>query len=258
MKLYDFKILTIKDEKTIFVSKVEKLYSYNIATNQIEKIYNFKPNILTLLSSTTNLLRRLFRNDIRYAIQIDFENLLLVWNKKIYRFNYSSKKIENVIDLPRGSRPLNITKINSLKGFDDGIYFGEYFNNPKKNSVNIYQYLNDNLKKVYEFPGGTINHIHNIIIDRFRDCLWILCGDFENGASIYKAENNFQSIVCIGCGNQNYRSCVAFPTKEGLVYATDSQFNQNTIRLLCEENNEWTSKSIFNINGPCIYGTKIE
>ena len=132
MKLYDFKILTIKDEKTIFVSKVEKLYSYNIVTNQIEKIYNFKPNILTLLSSTTNLLRRLFRNDIRYAIQIDFENLLLVWNKKIYRFNYSSKKIENVIDLPRGSRPLNITKINSLKGFDDGIYFGEYFNNPKK------------------------------------------------------------------------------------------------------------------------------
>jgi hypothetical protein len=56
-------------------------------------------------------------------------------------------------------------------------------------------------------------------------------------------------------GKQNYRACVAFPTKEGLLYGTDSQFEENSIRLLFNQNG-WKTKKIFDVNGPIIYGSK--
>jgi hypothetical protein len=113
------------------------------------------------------------------------------------------------------------------------------------------------VKKVYTFAAGQINHIHNIVFDKFRNCAWVLTGDFESGAGIWQAFDDFRRIKCIANGQQRYRACVAFVVKEGLLYATDSQFEQNYIRLI--EIGESTLKfvSLFPTNGPCIYGTEL-
>src|SRR5690606_24197021 len=100
--------------------------------------------------------------------------------------------------------------------------------------------------------------IHNLIPDRFRDCVWILAGDFDDSAAIYKATENFNKIEKIVSGHQEYRSCVAFPVEQGLLYATDSQFEQNSIRLLKEDTNKkWISEPLHYINGSCIFGALI-
>ena len=257
MKLKNLLVLAVENENTVYVSNLNRLYTYNIETNLLKEIYRFNADISTVLSKFSKIFRRLFRNDIRYAYKIDDENLLAVRSKKIYRINTFSGQIESTIILPRGSRPLNIIKVEELSGFSDGLYFGEYFSNPTKESVKIFQYLNDRLKEVYVFPNGELNHIHNLIVDHYRKCIWILTGDFGEGAAIYQATQNFQKVKCIVSGYQKFRSCVAFPVKEGLVYATDSQFEQNSIRLLFEDNGEWTTKDLFAINGPSIFGTKI-
>ena len=85
----------------------------------------------------------------------------------------------------------------------------------------------------------------------------ILTGDFENSSAIWIAENNFNKVYPVLRGKQDYRSCVAFPTKEGLLYGTDSQFQQNSIRLLYKDTN-WNTRKIFDVNGPIIYGSKIK
>ena len=84
--------------------------------------------------------------------------------------------------------------------------------------------------------------------------MWILTGDFGSKVGIYKAKNNFESVEPIKLGKQKYRSCVAFPTKLGLLYATDSQFIQNSIRLLYKKKDRWITKIIHKINGPSVYG----
>src|SRR5690606_22317341 len=148
--------------------------------------------------------------------------------------------------------PLQITKIEDLKGFNNGIYFGEYFGNPLKSSVKILQYKDNALDEVFVFPPGIINHIHNLVVDKYRDCIWLLAGDTDDSAAIYKIQNNFKDIERVVYGKQIYRSCVLFPLETGLLYATDSQYQTNSIRLLSRKAAGWESEHVFDINGPCI------
>ena len=147
--------------------------------------------------------------------------------------------------------------IKNSNSFEDGVYFGEYFANPNKKDVKIYRInFEFNIKEIYIFEQGKIEHIHSLVFDNFRDCIWVLTGDFKESAAIWQVKNNFNLVIKIFGGNQLYRSCVAFPLKEGLLYATDSQYQQNTINLLSLENENWKVDSLCNINGPVIYGTK--
>ena len=251
--------IAFKDNVTLFLSNINKVYTLNTETFVKNEIFRFRTDLFSIMSSFSSILRRLLRKDTRFALKIDDEYLILIKDKCIYKIDFKSSKLVSCVMLPRGSRPLNMTIVDSLNGFNDGIYFGEYFENPLKTSVKVLQYTNDdNFRVVYEFPDGAINHIHNLVVDKYRECIWLLTGDTEDSAGIYQITNNFKTVTKVACGKQEYRACVLFPLENGLLYATDSQFQLNSIRFLCQKQNGWESKHVFDINGPCIYGTKIE
>lgn len=259
MLLKKYQVLAFKDADTLLISKLNKVYTFNIESNEINEIFRFKSDLFTVLSSYSSVLRRLFRKDFRLGLKINNENLLLVKDKCIYRLDLESNRLVGKVSPERGTRPLNITKVESLNGFDDGVYFGEYFTNPLKSSVKIYKYGYDNqLKVVYEFSAGLMNHIHNLVVDKYRDCIWVLAGDTDDGAAIFQIKDNFKSVERIVFGKQKYRSCVLFPLEDGLLYATDSQYEGNSIRFLTKKRDKWESLHLSDINGPCIYGTKIK
>ena len=91
-----------------------------------------------------------------------------------------------------------------------------------------------------------------------RNCIWILAGDFGEAASIWKAKNGFKEIEKVVSNHQKFRSCVAFPISEGLLYATDTQFEGNSIRILIYDGMYWKSKKIASLNGPCIHGMELK
>lgn len=258
MILKNFQVLAYNDSNSVFISKHNSIYLFILGEKRMEKIYSFPNSKKIYLSKVSTYFRRLLRTDIRFAIKLDSDHLLVVLNQKFYKLSIGQKKIISIVDLPRGSRPLNMSILNGLNGFDNGIYFGEYFPNPTKKIVHIYKYEDDFLKKVFSFPLNSIDHVHNMIVDKQKKCLWILAGDFGDGAAIYKATDNFKSVERIVYGEQKYRSCVGFPVKDGLLYATDSQFEKNTIRVLKKENEVWKSESVSPINGPCIFGTQLK
>jgi hypothetical protein len=85
----------------------------------------------------------------------------------------------------------------------------------------------------------------------------VLTGDFEKSAGIWQVFDDFRRVSCVVGGEQKFRSCVAFALEEGLLYATDSQFETNNIRLLKVDEPSVKSIPLFSINGPSIYGTNI-
>ncbi|MDB3927287.1 hypothetical protein N9343_00935 [Flavobacteriaceae bacterium] len=257
MKILEGLKSLIINENKLVLSDLHGLYIYDLNVESLKKIYNFKHTFKSIISCLGRPLRRLLREDVSLAIFDDNESILFVKNKKITSLNILTSTINYEIKLPRGSRPLNLLKIKSNKNFNDGIYFGEYFSNPKKNKVNIFKIEKGNLKSVFTFNENIINHIHNLVLDQYNNCIWILTGDFGSGAAIYQATDNFKTVKKIFGGLQKFRSCVAFPNKDGLLYATDSQFETNSIRILYKEHNNWLEKSINIINGPCIFGTTI-
>lgn len=157
-----------------------------------------------------------------------------------------------------GRGPLSFTVVEGVQGVEDGIYFGEYFGNRQRAPVHVYKRDKDgSWNVIYSFAQGEINHIHGLVPDPQRNCIWLLAGDFEHSASIWMIKNDFKDVHPVLRGEQAYRACVAFPTEQGLLYATDTQINRNAIRLLACRDGEWRSDSLMEINGSCIYGCQL-
>ena len=158
-----------------------------------------------------------------------------------------------------GRGPLQFCVIKNIEGFVDSVCFGEYFGNHQRNAIKIIQRNGEGRwKSCYQFKDGEINHVHALIPDIYNQCVWILAGDFEHSAAIYMAKNNFQDVELIVNGHQNFRACVAFPTAEGLLYATDTQLENNSVRLLKKNDESWCSTKLYDLNGSCIYGCELK
>lgn len=228
------------------------VYENGVCIDKFRIICSFNELIL----SRIKLLNRLFRLGIRSAISLSENIIITSIGNNIREIDIKSRRISFGFKLSNGIRPLIFTEVKDIFGFDDGFYFGAYLSNPNKNPVSIYKRITkDFWQPVYTFDKGAINHIHNLIPDKFRNCVWIFTGDFAESAAIWKATNNFKTVTKIFSNHQKYRGCVGFPIKEGLLYATDSPFEQNKIYLL---DNTYTLKNICEINGSCIYGCQVE
>ena len=240
----------------VLISKGHKIFALDPITGSKSYLNKFSISFCYRAISFSALASRVFRYGVNLGVQKDESSVLLVFNKKIFNLNLDTNEISESFSLNRGSRPLNMTKIQNINGFDDQMCFGEYFMNFEKKAVHIYSMdCNGSWVISYTFPEGQIEHIHNIVPDANRDLLWILTGDFDNSSAIWIAENNFKNVYPVLRGEQDYRACVAFPTREGLLYGTDTQFEQNSIRLLYK-GKEWKTRKILDVNGPIIYGAK--
>ncbi len=220
--------------------------------NRIEKTISIRISTKERLLGWSRLMSRLFRFGVRSSIALDNETAILSIGNSLFELNVESGNLSTGWYCGDGIRPLALTNVNVLEGFEDGIYFGGYLKNNDKHPVHIYHRVEeDKWRVVYTFPEGAINHIHNLVSDPYRKCIWCFTGDFGDAAAIWKMENGFQDVKCIASNDQQYRGCVVFAIPEGLLYATDTPFAKNSIYLLKEDA---SLQSICSISGSCIYG----
>ena len=165
--------------------------------------------------------------------------------------------------IQRGTRPLHITAVPS-----GSVYWGEYFDNRERVEVHIYVSTDRGRTWhiAYTFPAGSIRHVHNIVYDRWAECLWILTGDEGDECKVLRASCDLRSVETVLAGNQQARAVAAIPTQEGLYFSTDTPFERNHVYRLDRNGNveqvgELASSSIFGcrVGGEAIFfSTMIE
>lgn len=196
---------------------------------------------------------RLLRLGVRAAMAVAEDKILLSVGNSVYELELSDGELSDGYFCGEGIRPLAFSYVRGLSRVDDGIYFGGYLSNSDKKPVSVYRRVaKDSWKVVYTFPQGTVNHIHTVVCDPYRDCLWIYTGDFGEAAAIWKVTDNFSKVERVCCNDQKYRGCVVFPLPEGLLYATDAPFADDYIYLMNPD--DCSVKTIAPIAGSCIYG----
>lgn len=214
--------------------------------------YPLFSNMKEILVGRFNPLFRLLRLGIRAAVPLDDNRIVLSVGNHLYEYDFASQTLSAGYFMGEGIRPLIFTTVKVITGFEDCICFGGYRGNKDKEPVHIYKRIDiDKWETVYTFKQGAINHVHNIIADPYRNCLWAFTGDFDEASAIWKITDNFNKVERVLCNDQKYRGCVIFPIKEGLLYATDAPFAPNYIYLLKED---LTIETICELNGSCIYG----
>jgi len=228
------------------------------SSGNILPLFNFPETKLNSFLGLFSLYFRLKRLGVMTSIATHY-GVFFTYGGKIYKYDLREKTLIDEYTFSQGRGPLKFCEIQGVPGFSDSVCFGEYFGNHKRKSIKVLQRKNGaEWFSPFEFNDGEINHIHALVPDVINKCVWILVGDFEHSAAIYMAKNDFKDVELIVSGKQCYRACIAFPASGGLLYATDTQIENNSIRLLSKKDNKWTSDKLFDINGSCIYGGELK
>ena len=252
----NFKSLIAIDDKSILGYKNGAIHIYNLKKNSIQKIVKLPQSLFWKFLSKIRIFERTFRMEPRFAIKLNNEEYLISYRGAMYRLSLYSKEIVLEQKYINGMiNPLHPCMIQGLKGFEDGVYYGEYTGNSERLPVSVYKRNANNgtWKCVFSFNQGQINHIHNIVPDYINQRMLILTGDTDSASGIWSAKENFSSVEPLLIGKQQYRSCGLFPVEHGFIYATDAPLDANYIFHSKLIKGKWETEKLYELQGSVIY-----
>lgn len=226
------------------------LFKCLVSSGKAENFAKVK-DLKNAILSKFRLTRRLFRAEITHLYRFQNDTWMCIAKKGIFRYNKASKLFEKCCDIEKGSRPMNL-----CQGNDGSIYYGEYCFNPQRHPMRIFcSKDNGNTWNVaYTFGAGEINHIHGVFNDPYTGRLWVATGDDDEACIFGYTEDGFKTFVKEYTGSQQYRVCVPLFTPDEIVFATDSQYEQNVIRSIDRKTGE--VKDFQKIQGSGIYAAQ--
>lgn len=233
-----------------FISKGYRIYRYN-PKNTEKELFGVLDDKRNACLASFKLTRRLLRTEITHLYHFQNDIWMCIAKKGIFKYNNKSKLFDKCCDIEKGSRPMNLCQSQ-----DGTIYYGEYCNNPYRKPMRVFQSKdNGNTWSVaYEFKDGEINHIHGIFNDPYTGHLWVATGDDDKACIFGYTEDGFKTFEKKYMGSQQYRVCVPMFTKDEIVFATDSQYEQNVIRSINRKTGE--VKDLQKIQGSGIYAVQ--
>jgi len=219
----EFRALWVGEGQQLYGCRGRRLLLTDDWGRSFQTLGEIPPSPLLDLGYATRLSSRLLRLGLHYMCVTRKGTLVLVGRKVIYRA-MPGRPLEAVFEVPRGTRPLNVT-------VDDGnrLYFGEYFGNADRQPVSVY--CSDDDGKTWHvthtFEAGRIRHVHGIQYDPYRKGLWIMTGDDDDEAFVGFTRDGFRSMETVSSGSQAARVVSGVPTPEGLLCGTDTPREAN-------------------------------
>src|SRR5438477_4330772 len=200
--------------------------SFHQRSVQWEAVAKFQPTFWRRFTCKNRLTFRLVRDGFHSLVVLPNGGLVGGVPGAIVTLMPGDREFRVTHKIVRGTRPLNIAAVPGGQ-----VYWGEYFDNPARDEVHIYA-SNDcgrTWQIAYTFLKGAIRHIHNIVYDRWQNCLWILTGDYGAECRILRASCDLKTIDVALAGNQQARAVAMVPSAEGLYFSSDTPLETNHI-----------------------------
>jgi hypothetical protein len=198
-------------------------------TFQWNEVARYRPQWWRNVSSRSALSFRLARDGF-HALAITREgDLVAAVPGAIATLRAGETEFRVTHRLLRGTRPLHLTAIP-----DGRVFWGEYFDNPRRDEVHIYSSADGGFTWgiAYTFASHSIRHVHNIVYDSWKSCLWIFTGDYGSECRILRASLDFRSVEEVARGSQQARAVAAIVAEDGIYFASDTPLEQNYIYFL--------------------------
>ena len=212
-------------DSQVVVSYNNKIIQYNRLGKKITSITLPISNFIGVLLSRSDLFRRFFRFGVIGSCCYGDE--FICWTrKKYFIINMSNFEIIGQGAFPDNVYPLYMTYISSEE-YIPGFYFGGYLSNPQKKPVSVYRVDNFGCRSIFTFDKGEINHIHNILYSEVMNKVFLLCGDFGDGARIVEVSDSWKQHRALLKGQQHARTCIGLFKDNCIVYPTDTSSEEN-------------------------------
>ena len=217
----------------ILLAKGYELYVANLDCSRLRRVGAVPQVLAARTARRSRTLERIFRLGLRFGFRISEDGYLLAERSRIWILDLASGSVRLDHLIERGSRPLFISRIQGVNGFEDCVCYGEYWENLARDPVRIWVRNQSGIWRVaHTFPKGTVEHVHGMIPDERRGIVWILTGDFGDAAGIWVARNDFTDVAPVLVGKQEFRCCWLAFWGDRIIYATDSHLESNSVREL--------------------------
>lgn len=196
---------------------------------QWHQVGKYSPSWWRNLSAISRLSSRLFRDGFHALAVLPSGHLVAAVPGAIITLAPGETEFQVTHHVIRGTRPLHFAAVP-----DGRIFWGEYFDNHDRAEVHIYVStdLGASWTVAHTFSRGSVRHVHNLVYDRWDDCLWVLTGDEGNECRVLRASCDFRGVDAVICGNQQARAVALLPTTDGLFFSTDSPSEPNYVYRL--------------------------
>jgi hypothetical protein len=234
---------------TLYASRGYKVFRGRARRGQFEfeAVAELRPAWWKSLSSRARLSSRLVRDGFHALTVLPSGDLVGVVAGAIVLLQAGDGEFRVTHKVTRGTRPLHIAATPAGHCF-----WGEYFDNPDRRQVHIYGSCDrgESWQIAHTFAPGEIRHVHNIVYDRFENCLWILTGDEGRECRILRATCDLRQIDVVLCGTQQARAVALVPTPDALYFSSDTPSESNYVYCLDRRGNlaqvgALTSSSIY-------------
>ena len=246
------RVLTWSGE-TLYASHGYEVLRTTIDREKIEwqRMGRFRPPFWRMLSSRNRLAYRLVRDGFHALAVLRSGTLIGAVPGAIITLAAGDSEFRITHQIVRGTRPLHFATTP-----DGRIFFGEYFDNAARHEVHIYASRDEgkSWQIAYTFPKGTIRHVHNIVYDRWQNCLWTFTGDYGDECRILRASCDLRTLDVVMSGNQQARAVAAVPLEDGLYFASDTPREKNHIYCLSRSGK---LDVLSDIESSSIYGCRV-
>ncbi|MEM8981968.1 MAG: hypothetical protein AAGC71_02990 [Pseudomonadota bacterium] len=250
-RLGRYRPLLVDEHDRLWASRGYTLYKSSDHGERFDVVGRLDAGFAHQLAGRLTLSSRLLRAGFHGLRILDNGTLLGVVKGGIVRLAPGETQFTVVHRFRHGSRPLTLCTTPGGAAF-----YGEYWGNDQREAVRIVGSFDagDTWQAVYEFPAGSIRHVHGVHYDPYRDCCWVLTGDSDAESAVFVGGADWANLDRVVGGNQLCRAVTLIPTKDGVVLPTDTEHQQNYIQWL--DPRTGTLEKIRPVAGTVFYSTK--
>jgi hypothetical protein len=221
------------------------------STIEWERIGQYRPAAWRTITSSSRLASRLLRDGFHALVALSSGHLVGAVPNAIVTLEPGDTEFRLSRKILRGTRPLHLAATPN-----DCVFWGEYFDNPRRDEVHIYASgdRGNHFDVAYTFPKGAIRHVHNIVYDKWENCLWVLTGDYGSECRILRASCDFKTVDVVLSGNQQTRSAALVPTRDAIYFSSDTPFETNHVYRL---DRRGAFSKVATLNSSSIYGCSV-
>ena len=182
------------------------------------------------LGLRSRLFRRLLRLDGSNAVlNARGDGIVLAYQGVLLFYDLASRRLHRTGTLRQCRNVLH----RGIAVSAQGVYLGEYGGNPHRRPVPVHRSRDDGRSwdVAWEFPAGSIRHVHGVHRDPYTDRLWMPTGDRAGECYLVSADHDFRDVEWYGDGSQAWRAVSLFFEPDRIVWAMDSEYERSYLQV---------------------------